>query len=211
MKRIAPFDISHRFLAEVDSYLKTGVKTLTCRDVHDMYFGLFEKLKDYRGTSTGFTGFSEFLVFRFLLNLLRGFRPRDLTQDTKEFIRGTFRIGQSVTPQSGLKIRPDILIEKDQTTIGAVEIKVYVGSQVVEEAVRCLERLRNTNPENFCALLLIFHCPKSSRNVSRSIHGQLKVIAEKNRSWFRYVVLGNSNERFAQVLDRNLKLKRITA
>jgi len=211
MKKIAPYNITHTFLLQIDNFLKENIHSLSCRDIHDIYYGLFDELKEYRGTSSGFTGFSEFLVLRFLLHTLGGFKSAEVTKDTKCFIRGNLRIGQSLLPQSGVNIRPDILIEEKQKAIVAMEIKIYLsnGIQTANEALKRLKRLYNINPNNFRALLLIFFCPKPKRPLRGNILDQLQALEKKNSPWFCVKVLGNSHDHFEKILIDSLELGRI--
>jgi len=212
MKRIASYNITHKFLLEIDNFLKENIHSLTCRDIHDIYRGLFDKLKEYRGTSSGFTGFSEFLVFRFLIHTIGGgFKSTKVTQDTKCFIRGNLRITQSLLPQSGVNIRPDILIEDNQKSTAAMEIKIYLpnGMKTANEVLKRFKKLYNTNRDDFRALLLIFFCPKPERLVKQSVVDQLQALEKRNSPWFHVKVLGNSHEQFEKVLIDSLELGHI--
>jgi hypothetical protein len=60
-------NMGEKFLKEIDHYLANNYQNLTCNDIHDMYFDfIFKVLKDFKGNSNGFTGLSEYLIFRFL-------------------------------------------------------------------------------------------------------------------------------------------------
>ena len=207
-------DIIDEFLQGIDRYIRVNINTLSCHDIWQIYYHLFFKLKVIRGNSSGFTGFSELLVFRFLLHLLNGFEAKERTKDTMYFLNESFAIYQSVRPlETDKKISnmsPDILIMKANRPVAAVEIKLYLpgGRQTAIEAFTRLGRLQESNPRDFCGLLLIFTYKKPRRVNSKSIHAELISLQERN-PWFNFLVLRNERALLKDCLYDNLKLYRI--
>jgi|AP45_3_1055517.scaffolds.fasta_scaffold308527_2 hypothetical protein len=91
-----PYAFAEGLLKPLDDYLKENLHQLTCQDIRCLYEGFFDSLKDYRGTSTGFFGLSEFLVFRPLIHLLGAERnaSQDEGRHTYSFGTGALRISQ---------------------------------------------------------------------------------------------------------------------
>ena len=93
------FGINRKYLEEMDKFIAKNYRILTCGDIHDIYFDFLQVLKEFRGTSTGFTGLSELLILRFLYHQLGGsFKIHDVpdTDELKEFISESYnnlRIG----------------------------------------------------------------------------------------------------------------------
>jgi hypothetical protein len=63
---------NRRFLEEIDYFIKENLRTLTCSQIYEFYFRFFYDLKDFKGNSNGFTGLSEYLIFRSIFHLLGG-------------------------------------------------------------------------------------------------------------------------------------------
>jgi len=56
----------------MDLFIKNECNTLTCDDAFQMYYHMFYPLRVFRGNSTGFTGYAEFIIFRTLWHVLGG-------------------------------------------------------------------------------------------------------------------------------------------
>ena len=48
----------------LDKYLMDNIDNLTGKDITHLYFDFWNELKRWRSGSSGFTGYSEFLLFR---------------------------------------------------------------------------------------------------------------------------------------------------
>ncbi len=158
------FDIKRRYLKDVDKFIKKNYQTLKCDDIFRIYSQFRRLLKDFRGTSGGFTGLSELLIFRFLHHQLGGFfKIHDATDELKEFVSESYeslRIGQDIpTPFKVGKRRvyPDISLYHSESLLSVIQIKVYLtrGTEEVDREIEILEGLK-TRYRKLQALLIIF-------------------------------------------------------
>ncbi|MHA1228229.1 MAG: hypothetical protein ACTSPV_15925 [Candidatus Hodarchaeales archaeon] len=144
------------FLSSIDEFLAENCTRLKGTDIYDMYFNFFNELKKYRCNSSGFTGLSEFLIFRLLYHGLggnRSFELKESTQDTFFFqskddtglmlYQGTkrFKIEDSKT------IRPDIVITKNNDLVGVIEIKIYLSNSF-KTATSVINRCKQLRVKN---------------------------------------------------------------
>ena len=128
--------ILDEFLQNFDDYIKQHVETITCGEIHKMYTDFFEKIKDYRGNSSGFTGFSELILFRVIYHIIGGnfiLETRKYPESTglKYFVskNNKFSIGQNIGFSIGSKRKnyPDIVICDESDNIqNIIQIKVYL-------------------------------------------------------------------------------------
>ena len=147
-------NISRKFLKEVDGYLAKSWQSLRCLDIHGLYFEMFNGLKEFKGNSSGFTGLSELLIFRFLYHQLGGLfePPRKVTQDLWEFVSesiSSLRIRQSCPVTAGKKYYPDIAVCKADKLLAVIQIKLYLtnGLKEAKKEVEVLEDLQRSHPE----------------------------------------------------------------
>ena len=209
MHNIGPNNLTNELFQNVDNYIRDNLNTLTCQDLANIYWGFFKNLKSWRGTSSGFTGFSEYLVFRFIYHLTGPYVPKDWTHDTKHFLRNNIRLVQGLKSLSGINLRPDILIELDKRPIAAAEIKTYLVNSVrtVQEVIESLRQFYEINQTGFKALLIIFTCKEYEPG--KNLYKKLEALKDENRQWFNLVVLSGSNEPLKSVLEGALSLGRI--
>jgi hypothetical protein len=81
-----PRNIIKDFLKNLDLFIATNLDTLTCADVYNIYSDFFHDLKQFKGNSSGFTGLSEYTIFRIFYHLLGGnFEPKQITNDSLRF------------------------------------------------------------------------------------------------------------------------------
>jgi hypothetical protein len=205
--------IVDEFLQGIDKYIRENINTLSCHDIWKIYYHLFFKLKEIKGTSSGFTGFSELLIFRFMFHLLNGFEVKKYTNDTRYFLNKPFTMYQSVRPlktDMDIDISPDILITKANKPVAAIEIKLYLpgGKQTVTEAFNRLDRLQELNPSGFFGQLLIFTYKKPKRVNNKSIYAELVLLQERN-PWFSFLILRNEKALLKDCLYNSLKLNRL--
>ncbi|MEO0122157.1 MAG: hypothetical protein ABIK41_05380 [candidate division WOR-3 bacterium] len=110
-------NIGLEFLQRMDAYLRQNLHSLSCGDICNIYLTFWENLKNFRGTSEGFTGLAEFLIFRVLYHLLEeesgAFFPQSIGQLIK-FVNNNFQIGQNLPINIGnRRKRPDIVIYRN--------------------------------------------------------------------------------------------------
>ena len=128
-------DICKKFLENIDNYIAENWRNIRCADIHDMYFQFSQDLKEFKGNSNGFTGLSEYLVFRFLYHQLGGsFEREQITRDLWEFKSSNdLRIGQSVRVTiDNRKYYPDVVIYKSNRLMAVIQIKIYLTSGLNE-------------------------------------------------------------------------------
>ncbi len=204
--------IGKQFLEEIDHYLANNYRNLKCADISNMYFQFFQDLKEFKGNSNGFTGLSEYLIFRFLYHLLGGEFERKKIPDSHElweFIskhNNNLRIGQNVpVPLDGQRCNPDIVIYESGRLIAVIEIKIYFSGgvkQIARERER-LEKLRKCYPE-VQVLWIVF----SKLSTKGKIWPALEQI-KNGRRWFNFLNLEQSNEPFGRTLHKCLDLERL--
>lgn len=122
--------IFNTFLKDLDEFLGDNLDSLTCADVREMYSDFYWELKNFKGNSSGFTGLSEYVIFRLIYHLLGGsFDKRAVSQWLFEFVSkdGIYRIGQNTSITVGnQKFYPDVIVYKNDNPLLVVEIKIYL-------------------------------------------------------------------------------------
>lgn len=193
-------------LKKMDELIAKNYRTWKCEDVFNAYHQFFLTLKDFRGTSTGFTGLSELLIFRFLYHLLGGqFRKKNITKDLKEFVSDDFRIGSIPIVINGKRIFPDISIYYRKELIAVIQIKTYLtrGINELRKEVDILKKIKTRNPK-MRALLIIFALSKRGKIVR-----ELEKLRKTNKC-FNFLILQENKEPLMQKLQQLLGLERIT-
>jgi len=144
----------------MDDFLKSYYNRITCEEVAAIYFKFWLDLKNIKGNSTNFVGFSEFLILRCVLHLineeyfpLEKIKCNPKTQDVGNFSFGDK--GIIVTTESIPKDfwdvdrrRPDIVIfrEKPLNLIGIIQTKAFPASSAyVRKDLDFLKKLKNKN------------------------------------------------------------------
>jgi hypothetical protein len=201
--------VGRTFLVSLDEFLAANYQRLKCREICDIYYQFWHDLKDFRGTATGFTGLSEFLIFRFLYHQLGGgFERKDISRDLSEFVRREIRMGQGIPVQLGetKRTRPDIVLYHEERLVAVVQIKLFVtgGLKEIEREMRTLKGLKQANPNNFRALLVIY----SHRPPEGKVPLELRKHKDTN-TWFDYVILEDNEELLQQRLSSALSLDRL--
>jgi len=206
--------LGETFLVEVDEYVRKRLYTLKCTDIHSLYFRFFDILKKYRGNSNGFTGLSEYLIFRFLYHQLGGvFEQEEIPHSTLfKFISQKdekLKIGQSA-PISiyGKQYFPDIVIWYGNQIHSIIQIKIYPtnGKKEINRELALLKKLRRKYP-HMLGLLLIFNMLPNTKRAT--IRPYLKTIKYENSKWFNFLILQNNNSKLHHEFQRHLKLKNI--
>lgn len=204
--------IGRTFLTQLDDLVATNWQYLRCNDIYKLYFEFSNDLKNFRGNANGFTGLSEYLIFRFLYHQLGGsFRKESwMTSGVSQFVGKDCRIGQNVPLYLGDEKRrcvPDIVLYQEDSLIAAIQIKVYLttGRKEVDKEMETFKELRKTNPEGFRAMLLIYDHSPSDRGLVRQ-----ELCRQKNTNdWFDFLVLRGNDESLAIKLNTSLQLGRL--
>jgi hypothetical protein len=200
-------DIAEEFLDDMDRFIAENLQNLKCKDISDIYSQFTNYLREFRGTSSGFTGLSEFLIFRCLYYQLGGklLKKKAVTKDIYEFSNGNIRIGQSQSiPVTMGKRQPDITIYHSNELIAVIQIKVYLGMKEVDKEIETLKALKEQN-QKLRALLIIFSLSKKG-----TIY-QALLKEQQNKEWFNFLILEGNNELLMQKLQHYLGLEGITA
>jgi hypothetical protein len=199
-------DIGHKFLSDLDEYLAKSWKTITCDEMADLYYRFFCDLKEFKGNANGFTGLSEYLLFRALYHRLGGdFEKIRVTHDLFEFVSkdGTIRIGQS-TPVNLDKKRyyPDIVIYNNDKLVSIIQIKIYLtsGRKEIDKEVETLRRIRERYPGVECTLV-IFGAISPASKIAIYLSQR-----KKDTDGFHSLVLRNNHNSLSKELDRWLAL-----
>ena len=206
------FDINRRYLEEMDKFIKKNYQTLRCSDVFDIYSRFRQCLKEFRGTSSGFTGLSEFLIFRFLYHQLGGsFKIHDVTNELKEFVSESYnnlRIGPIPFKVGKRRIYPDISIYHSKNLLSVIQIKVYLtrGTKEVDREIEILEELKTRSRyPKLQALLIIFEVSTEGK-IFRELEKQ-----KNTKEWFNFLILKENKELLTKKLHQCLNLKGIAA
>ena len=146
--------------------------------MHNEYFDFWEELKRWRSTSSGFAGYSEFLIFRYLYHMLKelGEKFEDIKTgkvgtDAVIFRSDNYEIANGATIHLNGKTRkPDIYIKDLRTEkyVAIIEIKILINSPaVVKDIVKRWREYQDTIPKAK-KLLVIYH-PSNSYETSRHL------------------------------------------
>jgi len=146
--------ICQEWLENMDEYIKRNLYRLTCNNVREIYFALFGELKRWRSNSSGFTGFSEFLIFRILYHMIgekfEGIETGDIGTDPIIFRSENYEIGQNVKMVlDGTKKFPDIYVKRKGKLISIIQVKIVTGGgepQIAKE-VETFRLFRNSYPD----------------------------------------------------------------
>jgi hypothetical protein len=201
--------IGRRLLDDLNSYLWERWPTLKCCEVAEICWGFFDDLKSFRDTATGFTGLSEFLMFRFLYHQLGGqFERRSVTKDLWEFrakADDRIRLGQNLRVEGTMKTyRPDVVLFKDDELLAAIQVKVYAvyGKKTIEKELAKLKDLKERY-RGLRALLVFFHGPPARGKGTEYLKKEAK-----RAGWWDFLALRENRERLAPRIESILNLKR---
>lgn len=126
-------ELCREWLKNIDGHITENINKLTCNDIKEIYyFSLFGELKRWRSSSSGFTGFSEFLVFRSLYHtigeIFNAVETGDIATDPIIFRSENYEIGQNVKRKlDGKNKSPDIYVEHNGKLISIIQIKLVTG------------------------------------------------------------------------------------
>lgn len=161
-------------LQELDETIAKQWRLLTCHEVSVTYDGFWFGVKDLSGNAEGFTGLSELLIVRFVINMLGGAEPRAINKELSAFqcrldgrcwITHAHNVGgtdQAVKVDVGLwwKHPSHTYWEQGGELRGVIEIKLglYQGVQEVVQLQQRFQTLQAQHP-NARSLLVLFSPP----------------------------------------------------
>jgi len=201
--------IGRAFLEEIDKYIEKNLNNLTCDDICKVYFDFFKDLKEFKGNSNGFTGLSEYLLFRFLYHLLGGsFSKTQTTRDLYEFFQpnSNIKIGQATRILVNTKrLYPDLAVWKDQELIAIGPIKIYLtkGTREIEEELKKLDHLQS-HFGNLRALLIMFNRVPNAGKLAKYLEEE-----SNRRQWFSYLFLHGNSQLLTEALGKGFGLERM--
>jgi len=173
-------------------------------------------MKKSIGSSSNFTGVSEFLIFHTLKSMLGleyKIEPiRELAgNDKDDLIRRKFHAlsknliigheipfwingnGPSLTIRKGT-ICPDISIQYDNELRSIIEIKLYVGSKSdIETVFNSLIKIKQAYPHLKCLLIIYVKTSDPIKNALKEY--------EENYEWFSFRILQENNEKITSILN----------
>ena len=146
------------FLNNIDDFIYQNMN-MSCDDLHNLYFSFWGILKEFKGGSAGFTGLSEYLIFRFMYIFLgKEFKIKALTKDMNEYEREDgLKLYSNVNIKVDNKIVcPDIVIES-KNIMRVLSIKIYLsnGRKTLEDEFYKLKLLKDSKID-FRALVIIY-------------------------------------------------------
>jgi hypothetical protein len=200
------FIICKNFLQEINDYFAENLDNITCSELYDHYSYMFQILKEIKGNSSGFTGLSEYLIFRYIYNYLGGsFETVQLTKDLFEFrsTDGIYRIGQSIPVITETrKYYPDIVVYKQDQLILAAEIKFYLadGIKSLEVDLKKLREIHKQYPTAKCLFISYNIIPEKGKIYK-------KLLEEVNSNdWLDFIILAENNELFKEKMHQHLDI-----
>ena len=199
--------IGETFLTEIDSFIKSNIRDLTCDDIYQIYFGFFNSLKRWRSTSANFTGYSELLILRSLLHCIGDdftAQPRDTPKNKKNdnqipwiFKSNNYEIAQNVSLRvNNRRKQPDIYVKNRNGKVEAIiQIKVVLtsGRRTVDKILDDFLAYHNYY-QNVKCLLIIY----DKWNYSTRSH-EILTEYKKDNSWFDFKLLEGKNTKICQV------------
>lgn len=182
--------ICREWLTNIDSHLKENIGHITCNDIKETYFSLFEELKHWRSSSHGFTGFSEFLIFRSLYHTIsedfKETKKGQVETDPIIFRSKNYEIGQNIRMKiGGVNKFPDIYVMKNKKLFSIFQIKIVLNggeSQIINE-IKTFELFKKFHP-NIKGFFVVF----IKENFNESKKQRLLNVG------YQPVVLENNNE-----------------
>lgn len=194
--------ICNNFLTDLDTFLDDNKDNLTCSDVYNIYHYFYEDLKNYKGNANGFTGLSEYIIFRFILNMLGGsFNKKQETPYLYSFESKDkkYRIGENLPVIiKTKKYVPDITIYKDDIPVLVVEIKLYLtnGIKTLMGDINKLNAITSEYPNTQGLFVCYNKIPVKGKIYKR-------LIDETNsNNKLNYLILNENNQLFKNALRK---------
>lgn len=197
-------EICNTFLNDIDGFLETNLDTLTCADIYNIYSNFYMDLKNYKGNSSGFTGLSEYLIFRFFYHMLDvSFSPIQITPDLYEFKSsdGKYRIGQSIPIKIGnRKLYPDIVVYKNNALFLVAEIKLYLTSGIkdLKKDIQKLTEINNKYPGTKGIFISYNIIPLNGKIY------KLLLDETDSKEWLDYIILAENRNPLKTSLEKLL-------
>jgi hypothetical protein len=139
----------------MDKHIAENINKLTCNEIKEIYyFSLFGELKRWRSSSSGFTGFSEFLIFRSLYHtvgeIFKAVETGPIATQPIIFISENYELGQNVKRKiDSNKRTPDIYVEHNGKLISIIQIKLVTnqGEKEITQEVETFKLFKKCYPD----------------------------------------------------------------
>lgn len=192
------------FLQGLDDYLAENLDDLRWSDVFEIYFDFYSDMKKYKGNSNGFTGLSEYIIFRYIYHLLGGsFDSVQISRDLFEFQSSDdiYRLGQNTPIQvESRKYYPDIIIYRHDVPVFVVEIKIYLtnGVQTLMGDINKLNKIHETFPTAKCLFINYTTIPKNGKIYQRLLE------ETEFKEWLDFVILDKNEQNIKENLEKHI-------
>lgn len=196
--------ICRSFLDDLDVFLADNLDELACSDIYDIYSDFYSYLKVFKSNSSGFTGLSEFLIFRIIYHLLGGsFNKVQISKDLIAFESddGTYHIGQSIPIVfDSKKYYPDIVIYKNNHPFLVAEIKLYLtnGIQTLMSDIDKLTEINKHYP-NVKGLFISYNLIPETGKIYKKLMEE-----KKSKDWLKHLILAGNNQSIKEFLQEIL-------
>jgi hypothetical protein len=184
-------ELCHEWLNNIDKHIAENINKLTCNDIKEIYyFSLFGELKRWRSSSGGFTGFSEFLVFRALYHtigeIFNAEETGSIATDPIIFRSKNYEIGQSVKIKLDDENKsPDIYVKHNGKLISIIQVKLVTGGggQQITQEVKTFEIFKRHHPD-IRGFFIVFIKESFTNDKERRLRnaGYTTVILEDNET-----------------------------
>lgn len=183
------------FFGKIDDFLLSELETLTCNELYALYAKFSDNLRTHKGNAKGFTGLSEYLMFRYIYFLLGGeFTRINNTNELFAFEHKTHKniiLGQDtrVNLSGNKRMYPDVVLYNEENITACMQIKLFVTNGVpeIESEVKKFNKLFKHH-KNMKALIVIYYYYEKTSSLIQT----LKVF-KKQIDWFDYIILQNNN------------------
>jgi len=190
------------FLQGLDDYIAANLDNLRWFDIFEIYFDFFGDMKKYKGSSGGFTGLSEYIIFRYIYHLFGGsFENVQISRDLFEFQSndGVYRLGQNTPIQvESRKYYPDIIIYRHDVPIFVIEIKIYLtnGVQTLMGDIKKLNEIHEAYPTAKCLFI-------NYTTISKNGKIYPKLLEETEfKEWLDFVILDKNEQNIKEHLKK---------
>ena len=155
------------FLKAIDRHIATNYRTMSCSNLAAVFWDTFEAMKEETGTSGGFPGLTEYLLFRFVYHSMGARFERELRtgatqgclvfRDVAAPSMILSRCQRFKLPSGGAT--PDVTVSVNDKVVAAFEAKVYPtkGASGMKDEVEKLARLRRSRgAPDMRAMIVVF-------------------------------------------------------
>lgn len=191
--------ICNNFLIGLDGFLKDNLDSLTCADVNNIYSDFYTDLKEYKGNSNGFTGLSEYLIFRFIYHLLGcSFKKEQISPMLYAFTSEDYKIGQNIPIiVNSARYYPDVLIYKNGNPVLIIEIKLYLtnGVKTLMGDINKLKKITSAYPGSK-GLFISYNIIPEKGKIYKKLNDEINLNNQLN-----YLILAYNNELLKDELE----------